>query len=58
MSSPSVYLDTSFISALWYEGNDVSVLARRFHSREWWDREHAHYRIARITRVNSTGSFP
>ena len=37
MKKPSIYLDTSIISALWHESPDVSMLARRFHTREWWD---------------------
>lgn len=36
---PTVYLDTSFISAFWYEGADVAMLARRMHTCEWWDLE-------------------
>jgi hypothetical protein len=39
MKKPSVYLDTSVISAYWYEGADVAMLARRLHTREWWDAE-------------------
>ena len=61
MSSPSVYLDTSFISALWYEGNDVSVLARRFHSREWWDHEREHFRVVTSVATEqelTAGHFP
>ncbi len=37
MKKPTVYLDTSIISAFWYEGPDVAMLARRLHTREWWD---------------------
>jgi hypothetical protein len=43
MHKPSVYLDTSIISAFWYEAADVSMLARRLHTREWWDMERQHF---------------
>jgi hypothetical protein len=39
MKTPTTYLDTSVISAFWYEGADVAMLARRLHTREWWDME-------------------
>ena len=42
MSKPSVYLDTSIISAYWYEGADVILLTRRLHTREWWVHERQH----------------
>jgi hypothetical protein len=43
MRKPSVYLDTSIVSAFWYEGADVSLLARRLWTREWWDLERQHF---------------
>src|SRR5437868_3525568 len=43
MKKPSIYLDTSIISAFWHESPDVSMLARRFHTREWWDLERRHF---------------
>jgi len=43
MKKPSVYLDTSIISAFWYEGADVTMLARRMKTREWWDAERRHF---------------
>lgn len=39
MKKPSLYCDTSVISAYWYEGGDVKMLARRQDTREWWDAE-------------------
>ncbi len=58
---PTVYLDTSFVSALWYEGNDVSVLARRIHSREWWDYERNYFRVVTSVATEqelAAGHFP
>src|SRR6266571_1516270 len=43
MKKPTAYLDTSIISAFWYEGADVAMLARRLHTREWWDLERRHF---------------
>ena len=43
MKKPSVYFDTSVISAYWYEASDVPMLARRLHTREWWDAERRHF---------------
>jgi hypothetical protein len=43
MKKPTVYLDTSIISAFWYEGADVAMLARRLHTREWWDLERRNF---------------
>ncbi len=45
MTKPTVYLDTSLVSAYWYEGGDVALLARRFHTREWWDIERRHFSV-------------
>src|SRR2546425_8977396 len=45
MRKPTVYLDTSVISAFWFEGADVAMLARRLHTREWWELERAHFAI-------------
>jgi hypothetical protein len=43
MKKPTIYLDTSFISAHWYDGADIAMMARRLHSREWWDTERRHF---------------
>ena len=43
MDKPTVYLDTNVFSAYWYEGADVAAVARRFHTREWWDTERRHF---------------
>jgi hypothetical protein len=45
MKKPSIYLDTSVISAYWYEGADVAVLASRLQTREWWDLERHHFTL-------------
>jgi hypothetical protein len=43
MKKPSVYLDTSIISAYWDKGKAVSALARRDKTRDWWDYERRHF---------------
>ncbi len=45
MKKPTVYFDTSVISAYWYEGADVAMLARRLHTREWWELERKHFAL-------------
>lgn len=45
MKKPTLYFDTSVISAYWYEGADVAMLARRMHTREWWDAEREHFSL-------------
>src|SRR5437667_12889776 len=45
MKKPSVYFDTSIISAYWYEGGEVTMLARRLHTREWWEAERKHFEL-------------
>lgn len=54
MKKPSVYFDTSVISAYWYEGGDVAMLARRLHTREWWDAERKHLMVRRLRYLTST----
>jgi predicted nucleic acid-binding protein len=51
MSKPTVYLDTTVISAYWYEGHDVLSLSRRILTREWWEDDRREFRIwiSRIT---------
>ncbi len=39
MKKPTVYLDTTIISAYWYDGADVVGLARRVKTRDWWESE-------------------
>jgi hypothetical protein len=43
MKKPTLYFDTNIISAYWYEGADVAMLARRMYTREWWDAERKHF---------------
>src|SRR5207237_279176 len=40
-----LYFDASVISAYWYEGADVAMLARRMHTRKWWDVERGHFSL-------------
>ena len=39
MKKPTIYLDTSVISAYWFDGADVLALARRVKTRDWWETE-------------------
>ncbi|MEX2141140.1 MAG: PIN domain-containing protein [Pirellulales bacterium] len=39
MAKPTVYLDTTIISAYWFEGKDPIVFTRRLFSRRWWTDE-------------------
>jgi hypothetical protein len=43
MKKPTLYFDTSVISAYWYEGSNVAMLARRLNTREWWEFEKPHF---------------
>ena len=45
MQKPTVYLDTSIISALWSDGADIALVARRLRTREWWDLERTQFRL-------------
>ena len=45
MKKPTVYLDTSIISAYWYAGSDIAMMARRLHTREWWDLERTYFTV-------------
>jgi len=36
---PTIYLDTSFFSALHYRGGALQGVARQIRTREWWDQE-------------------
>lgn len=45
MGKPTVYLDTNIFSAYWYEGNDVLSVARRIHTRDWWEFERHHWQL-------------
>lgn len=39
MRKPSIYLDSSFISAYWYSGPSVEGQLRRMKTRDWWNAE-------------------
>src|SRR6266851_5727153 len=61
MKKPTIYLDTSLISAYWYEGADVAMLARRLHTREWWELERRHFGLwgsAVGEKELQSGTFP
>ena len=45
MDKPSVYLDTTIISAYWYAGSDLASFARRLKTREWWELERPHFAV-------------
>ena len=61
MKKPSVYFDTSIISAYWYEGADIAMISRRLRTREWWDAERENFalRASRFTEAElEAGVFP
>lgn len=45
MKKPTAYLDTTIISAYWYDGADVLALARRLRTRDWWEMERLSFSI-------------
>ena len=45
MKKPTVYLDTSIISAYWYDGTNVLGLARRVKTRDWWENESQNFAV-------------
>lgn len=45
MKKPTVYLDTNIISAYWHEAADVLLLARRFATRDWWEKEREFFSV-------------
>ena len=45
MDKPSVYLDTTIVSAYWYDGADLASFARRLKTRQWWDHEREHFSV-------------
>lgn len=54
---PSVYLDTSIVSAYWYSGADVTGVARRLKTREWWEQDRADFSLwASATTENELGA--
>jgi len=61
MMKPTVYLDTSIISAYWDRGKAVSIAARREKTRDWWDHERRHFELwtsAGAENELRTGKFP
>src|SRR3972149_3989880 len=61
MHKPTVYLDTTIISAYWYDGADLPALARRFKTREWWNTERQFFELwaSAFTQTElSAGLFP
>ena len=60
MPKPTVYLDTSIISAFWYKGADSVMSMRRARTREWWEWERPYFDIwasAVVAAELSAGSF-
>ena len=45
MKRPTVYLDTSIISAYWEATKDPSALAWRLKTQEWWEFERRHFEL-------------
>jgi len=61
MKNPSVYLDTSIISAYWDKGKAASIAARREKTRDWWNHERRHFELwasAGAENELRTGKFP
>jgi predicted nucleic acid-binding protein len=61
LKKATVYLDTSVISAFWYEGANVAMLARRLSTREWWDLERRHFTVSTSVFTETelrAGTFP
>jgi hypothetical protein len=45
MPKPTVYLDTNIVSTYWYRGADMTTLARRSMTRDWWKNESEHFAV-------------
>jgi hypothetical protein len=45
LKKPTLYLDTSIISAYWYDGGEIAMMARWLHTREWWDLERTQFTL-------------
>lgn len=45
MQKPSIYLDSSFISAYWYYGTSSEGQQRRMRTRDWWKAERQHFQL-------------
>lgn len=45
MKKPTIYLDTNIISAMHYDGNDISIINRQMVTRDWWDSERQHFTV-------------
>jgi len=53
VKKPTIYLDTNIISAYWHEGGDLTVAARRLHTKEWWNVERRHFTaFVSVTTIN------
>lgn len=61
MKKATIYLDTTVISAYWYEGHDVLALARRIMTREWWEHDRYEFSIwtSKVTLIElQAGKYP
>jgi hypothetical protein len=61
MKKPSVYLDTSIISAYWDKGNAAAIVARRQKTVDWWNQERRHFDLWTSAAAESElrlGNFP
>ena len=45
MSKPTIYVDTSIVSAYWYDGRDAVSLGSRAATRDWWDNERSYFEL-------------
>jgi len=42
---PTIFIDTNIISALHFRGGEVSNVARRLRTEEWWELERRHFEL-------------
>ncbi len=43
MKRPTLYLDTTIISAFWYDGANIISIGRRLATRQWWETEDGNF---------------
>jgi hypothetical protein len=53
MQKPNLYVDTSIISAYWYDGKDPLSFGRRTITREWWTAERLLFELS-ISAITTT----
>lgn len=58
---PTVYLDTTIVSALFFRGRDLSSAGRQVVTRDWWSQESCSYRVyaSDVTKAElGAGEYP